>query len=111
MARALSSAVRPDDIVARLGGDEFVVVVVDPGNTRDATEIGQRLLRAVSQAPFRTAAATLSIGVAGPGPAGTAAAIVRAADQAMYEAKRSGKNRFVAKTFDPLPDSGVDSPI
>lgn len=111
VARALSSAVRPDDIVARLGGDEFVVVVVDPGNTRDATEIGRRLLHAVSQAPFRDAAATLSIGVAGPGPAEAASAIVRAADQAMYEAKRSGKNRFVAKTFDPLPDPGVDSQI
>jgi diguanylate cyclase (GGDEF)-like protein len=111
VARALSSAVRPDDIVARLGGDEFVVVVVDPGNTRDATEIGQRLLGAVAQAPFRAAAATLSIGVAGPGPAGAASAIVRAADQAMYEAKRSGKNGFVAKSFDALPDLGADSPI
>ncbi len=110
VARALSSAVRPDDIVARLGGDEFVVVVVDPGNARDATEIGKRLLGAVSQAPLRAAAATLSIGVAGPGPARAASAIVRAADQAMYEAKRSGKNRFVATTFDPSSDFGVDSP-
>lgn len=110
VARALSSAVRPNDIVARLGGDEFVVVVVDPGNTRDATEIGRRLLAAVNDAPYHGPAATLSIGVTGPGPAKAASAIIGAADQAMYEAKRAGKNRFVATAFTPPPDLGVDSP-
>jgi diguanylate cyclase (GGDEF)-like protein/PAS domain S-box-containing protein len=110
VARALASAVRPGDLVARLGGDEFVVAIADPGNVRDAVAVGERLLAAVRNAPFDGPSATLSIGIAGPGPASTAAAILRAADQAMYAAKRSGKNRFIARTLDPPTDLGAYSP-
>jgi diguanylate cyclase (GGDEF)-like protein/PAS domain S-box-containing protein len=110
VARALSSAVRPDDLVARLGGDEFVVAIADPGNVRDAVAVGERLLAAVRSAPFDGPSATLSIGIAGPGPASTATAILRAADQAMYAAKRSGKDRFIARTLDPPTDLGTYSP-
>lgn len=86
------------DFVARLGGDEFVVIA---RNVRDATAvraIGDRLITAISRPmailgePCRMGA---SIGVAIAPECGTTAdEILVAADNAMYEAKHSGKGRL-----------------
>ncbi len=86
------------------------MAIADPANVRDAVAVGERLIEAVRNAPFDGPSATLSIGIAGPGPADAVPAILRAADQAMYAAKRSGKNRFIARTFDPPTDLGTYSP-
>ncbi|MGZ4753943.1 MAG: GGDEF domain-containing protein [Acidimicrobiia bacterium] len=97
VARALSAAVRPEDTVARLGGDEFAVVVAGTGEVHSASFVGERLLAAAKTASPPARVATLSIGVVGPGPASSATELLDEADRAMYEAKRSGKNRFVAR--------------
>ncbi|WP_132249662.1 GGDEF domain-containing protein [Methylobacterium segetis] len=88
---------------ARLGGEEFVVVLPDTGPER-VLEIGERLRDAVERAalphPGRCAPGhvTVSVGVASTIPCATArpADLLRAADRAVYEAKRQGRNRVSA---------------
>ena len=100
----LRSNVRAVDAVARYGGEEFAVVL--PETTPDqAGVVAAHLLDVVARAEFpgpvppapsfRTV--TISIGVASvPTDADTAAAWVAHADQALYAAKRAGRNRAVA---------------
>jgi len=92
IASALRSEVRSGDLIARLGGDEFVAVL--PGMDRAAAgEVAQRMVEAVSAAVGPSV--TVSLGVA-TGPASEAASsLLRAADRAMYAAKR---NRRVVMT-------------
>ncbi|MGH9045684.1 MAG: sensor domain-containing diguanylate cyclase [Acidimicrobiales bacterium] len=101
VAGAIGRAVRSRDMVARIGGDEFVVIVVDPGH--DAARLGERLVAAVrAVAAEGKGEPTVSVGVCGPGPALGAREMVRMADEAMYSAKRAGKDRWVRAT----PESG-----
>jgi diguanylate cyclase (GGDEF)-like protein len=94
VATRLSAAVRADDVVGRFGGDEFIVLARGVNDAEEAAEIGARLLDAVSN-PLEDVAVTASIGVAlvsGPG-APDAREAIRQADSAMYDAKRSGRDR------------------
>ena len=94
IAHAITSAIRDGDLVARLGGDEFVVMVVNPPDADRPAMLGERLVAAVGGAASGLDV-TLSVGVAGPGPATEATELLRAADEAMYRAKAAGRNRFV----------------
>ncbi len=100
VALTLRQSLRDVDIAARLGGDEFVVVLRNlPPDSAKA--IVERYLGSVYTAlrnPIdlggRTTLITLSIGAAlYPSDAGDAAALLRAADSAMYAAKQKGRNR------------------
>ncbi|MDQ3733147.1 MAG: GGDEF domain-containing protein, partial [Actinomycetota bacterium] len=92
IADALSSQVRSGDLVARLGGDEFVAVL-EGMDRADAGEVAERMVDAVAAAVGPTV--TVSLGVA-TGPAAEAgSSLLRAADRAMYAAKR---NRRVVMT-------------
>jgi diguanylate cyclase (GGDEF)-like protein/PAS domain S-box-containing protein len=105
VAQRLMGAVRPTDTIARLGGDEFAVLVSGLTAPDDAEVVAQRLLDAL-KAPFnasgRAVHLSASVGVA---PARsrsvTVANLLADADLAMYEAKTSGKGRYVmfAPTF------------
>lgn len=96
------------DIVGRLGGDEMVVVVInmDPSN-QAATEMAKRIVQALS-APIHIDAnnqvqVSASVGIAGyPSHARSAVELFKRADNAMYMAKRAGKNRFVMAEAQPL---------
>ena len=94
-SRRLESAVRPGDNVGRLGGDEFVVVCEGLWSPSTRAELADRIVRAI-RLPVQTSAGvvtlTASVGVAVAG-AGDAGALLAAADEAMYGAKRSGGNR------------------
>ncbi|WP_413204125.1 diguanylate cyclase domain-containing protein [Rhodospirillum sp. A1_3_36] len=99
VALRLRRAVRVSDEVARLGGDEFTVVLSEVNQPHDAEAVAIKVVDALSQ-PYEMECGTLllsaSVGVAtcpkdGMGPEH----LLHAADEAMYKAKRAGKNRFV----------------
>ena len=94
VARSISEQFRADDIVARLGGDEFVVFVPGNFNPLLLRATSERIVRAVSAVDERV---TCSLGVAtrDGGGNGDVKTMLRAADTAMYEAKRAGGDRFM----------------
>lgn len=103
VAERLRSSVREQDQVFRVGGDEFVVLL--PGTrTDDAAPVAQRIIGAIGE-PFELAGhGRLDIGVSigaatFPEDGATVDDLLRAADIAMYQAKRQGKGRFVASSL------------
>lgn len=89
-------AVRDSDIVGRFGGEEFIIVLPHT-DTRQATFVAERIRDAIDRENIvwqdRTIKVTLSLGVAEVGPgADSFDDLLKAADQALYEAKHAGRN-------------------
>ena len=98
----LATNVRAVDLPCRLGGEEFVVVM--PGTVlEDARRIADRIRRDIASAPFRVMGGrehltvTVSVGVASSLPGDTPEALLKRADEGVYEAKASGRNLVVAR--------------
>src|SRR5437879_2283366 len=95
-ARIVRTAVRGQDLVARYGGDELAVIAAD-ANGAAAQRLAYRIVDSVHAAAVSTVPGhqlTFSIGVASyPEDGFTATELVAAADQALYLAKREGKDR------------------
>jgi two-component system, cell cycle response regulator len=92
VAVALQAGSREFDTIARYGGEEFAVIL--PGTGPDAAWAGaQRLHRLVTEG-VTSVPITVSLGVASaPMGAQTTQSLVKAADDALYQAKRAGRNR------------------
>ena len=94
----LKNAVYPTDTLCRLGGDEFAVLL-ENADAEAGRRIGERLLSLLAEDFFvagRSVRVSASVGVAvvdGTWP--VASDVLRAADQAMYGAKRTGKGQVV----------------
>lgn len=97
---------REYDVVARFGGDEFAVMVTDFESVESLSLMVERLLQTVAQ-PIgaRESRVTASVGIAiFPAAGRSPLRLLRSADMAMYQAKRSGRNR--SQFFDgPVPVS------
>jgi diguanylate cyclase (GGDEF)-like protein/PAS domain S-box-containing protein len=98
VTRRIKDTIRGDDSVARLGGDEFAVLLLGLNAAGECTSSLNRLLEAISQ-PIeirnKLFEVSASIGVAlYSGDDRDADSLLRHADQAMYTAKQSGKNRY-----------------
>ncbi len=98
IASLLKASVREKDTVARYGGEEFVLILPDAG-IQKATIISERIRRKVESTPFEVGEThthiTVSLGISNfpdhhPKSKGD---LVKMADQALYDAKREGRNR------------------
>lgn len=106
VAQRLNQSVREGDTVARLGGDEFVLLLGNLESVEECTLVLQRVMMSLA-APVPIGEDLLqvsaSIGVTlYPDDDSEADSLIRHADQAMYQAKLSGRNRF--HFFDPEQD-------
>ncbi|MBP7651687.1 MAG: PleD family two-component system response regulator [Phenylobacterium sp.] len=99
----LASNVRAIDLPCRYGGEEFVVVMPDT-KIEDAERIAERIRLHVAGSPFRVMngsellTVTISIGVAATlGAEDRPETLLKRADEAVYEAKASGRNKVIAR--------------
>jgi diguanylate cyclase (GGDEF)-like protein len=101
VATLLRDTTRMVDCVARYGGEEFAVLLPET-DTAGALEVAERIRKRVESELFPERAITLSIGVAEfPKNADQAETLLAAADAALYEAKRGGRNQ-VARAAKPV---------
>ena len=101
-ATRLRKSIRGIDLACRYGGEEFVVVMPET-DMAVAAIVAERIRRRIAGEPFSigsgaaTLDVTISVGIAAlSGVSDTPAAIIKRADQALYRAKRDGRNRVVA---------------
>ena len=102
--RRMSGSIRPYDAIGRYGGEEFLIVL--PGCDVNATEKqAERMREALANDPMwfneEAQLVTCSFGATAwvPGIAASEEALIRVADDALYAAKRQGRNRVVFLPF------------
>ena len=99
VAQRLAQAAPAPAVVSRLSGDEFAVLLPGTGDPLAARAVGRALVGALAE-PLRVDGhplpVTVSVGAAvHVGPGGDPEALLQAADAAMYDAKRAGRNQVV----------------
>jgi diguanylate cyclase (GGDEF)-like protein len=98
VARRLCATVRGDDEIGRLGGEEFALVLARV-LSKDAEDLAERLRMSVAARPFDIGImhpidVTVSVGVA-TGEDSNIEDLLARADEALYQAKRTGRNRVI----------------
>lgn len=96
-SRRIRAVIHRDDVFARYGGEEFAILLPCT-NIREAIQIAERCRRAIADEAFSTSTAkfevTCSVGAATlNGDVNGSETLIAAADERLYEAKRSGRNR------------------
>ncbi len=92
------ASVRGIDLACRFGGEEFVIVMPDT-DLATAQMVGERLRKKIASTPFginhgqNQLDVTISVGIAMRENGDTGDTVLKRADQALYRAKRSGRNR------------------
>jgi diguanylate cyclase (GGDEF)-like protein len=96
-AHALRSAARGSDVVARLGGDEFLVAGGLVDSQSEVQSLADRLHNAVATSALQAESLSVplrcSVGIAISEPGDTAESLINKADQALYAAKKKGRNQ------------------
>jgi diguanylate cyclase (GGDEF)-like protein len=89
-----SCSARAGDLAARYGGEEFAVILPN-ADTTSASTVAERIRESMVERAQNVDSPTVSIGVASvrPRPGRNAAALIKAADNALYRAKANGRNR------------------
>jgi diguanylate cyclase (GGDEF)-like protein len=102
VAYTLRKELRAFDLAYRIGGEEFLVVLPGAGQ-QDAADVAERLRLAIELSPAGGLQVTMSFGVAtSAGGPFAFHELFCAADAALFEAKRAGRNRVVAAETDAL---------
>jgi diguanylate cyclase (GGDEF)-like protein/PAS domain S-box-containing protein len=118
-AAALTVEARPYDLPARFGGEEFMVLLPE-STLADAMTIAQRIRRAVQGivVPEVERGIAMSLGISTWEHGDTPGTLIGRADAALYQAKRTGRNRVVALIGEAPPDvagvvfaGGVHEPL
>lgn len=109
VARRLRDQVRESDTVARLGGDEFTVILPSLRDKNDAICVANNILATMAE-PFLLAGSSASVGISigialFPEHGQSAERILIAADNAMYQAKKAGRNSYILATAEATKDS------
>lgn len=98
VADRVGAQMRASDTFGRLAGDEFAVILPDASRHEDAAHVAEKILAAVDQ-PFdidgQQVEIGASIGIAViPADGASAEEVLKAADEAMYQAKAAGRNTY-----------------
>jgi diguanylate cyclase (GGDEF)-like protein len=105
-AQRLVGALRPYDTIGRYGGEEFLVVLPNC-SLEIAVSLAERLCHCVDSEPIRaegvTISLTVSLGTATWDGNASATELLRLADEAMYRAKKAGRNRAFAAHIPAFP--------
>ncbi len=115
LARRIKSELRATDILCRFGGDEFVCILIET-NLTAAAATANRLCNAIAGQPFQIPQGPLNLGISvgvtsAEGKSSlNAQRLLAEADQALYQAKRAGRNRMAvfddpAQLSQPLADT------
>jgi diguanylate cyclase (GGDEF)-like protein/PAS domain S-box-containing protein len=110
LAAAMKETLREGDTLARLGGDEFVAVLIDLNDVETCIPMLNRLLE-LAVVPIQCGVSAVNVSVSigvtfyPQDQDMDADQLLRQADQAMYQAKQAGKNRY--HVFDPAQDSSL----
>lgn len=112
VAKRIQDCIRESDTVSRVGGDEFIVLLPVTQSLQDAGGVAEKIRLALNL-PFELAGNSMhiscSIGIAiYPEHGSDENALLRNADIAMYEAKRSGRNAVVSCQTDPSVNQPTD---
>lgn len=104
-AHRLGNCTRKADTIARLGGDEFVVIMARVEEVQEAETVASKIITSLSQ-PFllgeHVCSISVSIGISVfPSDANSAEDLIKKSDEAMYSAKKQGKNNYCL--FSKLP--------
>lgn len=101
VASTIRGCCRTSDVAARIGGEELAVLL--PGTeTEGALTLAERIRSAIAEGPWHLHPVTVSVGVATMGPKDgmVAPPLYEAADRALYQAKRDGRNQVVVFSSD-----------
>lgn len=105
ISRRISDVIRDEDIFARIGGDEFTLILNNISSQKAALPVAEKIISAVNQ-PINLADNQLHIGISigisfYPVDGKTMDTLITKADDAMYQAKRAGKNHYVLTSTIP----------
>jgi len=109
VAKRLKDCIREQDTASRLGGDEFTLLLGDMERIEQCTQAIERIHEAIAQ-PYFIDGKQIQIGVSSgitvyPNDLSEPDILLRHADQAMYEAKNAGRNRYQFFNIAQEPDN------
>jgi len=110
LSQKMQNVLRLGDTIARIGGDEFIAVLSELHSHEESLPLLERLLKSVCSpvdinAQLITVSASLGVTFFNAGDSTDPDQLMRYADQAMYQAKLAGKNRY--HVFDPVADATI----
>nr|WP_246344071.1 GGDEF domain-containing protein [Acidocella aromatica] len=109
VARVLLSSLRPYDFLARYGGEEFAIILPST-DLADAIVVAERVRGLVAASEFPHRKFTISVGVSRLDVDAGTRALVQAADNGLYRAKASGRNKVVVGRLNDHSPVGSATP-